>query len=494
MLPDYFLWSCLSLVSCKTSSGRNTAIKTRPLARLLLGFTHTMKQPVLSNGHGGRISSPSVAARTRAPRAAAAIPIKEASSSPAPAPATPPRTRRLVRASSKDERVVTAAAAKPKRHKEDSEEETRRLRGEVEALRKEVERLQLLNTELECDKSGLTHQLTLARCTITRLQEQHDIHQAQTVVAQQSNQKENAMNKPQPPKPPSPPPPPPPRSKILGRAPAPPPPPPQHGTRSTVNKATALVEMYNSLNKRDTKKPVAVSAAHHNSIVGELQNRSTHLLAIKTDVETKGEFINGLINKVHTNTYTDVEQVLTFVDWLDQQLSTLSDETGVLKHFSWPEKKADALREAAFEYRDLKCAVTEVSSLSVDDGSPTSCEATMRKISSLLDKLEKSMKRLLSLRSSAMPCYKQFGIPTEWMLDSGIASKIRVASVTLAKVHMKRVLKEIMSDTGGGGNKAALVAQSVRFTYRVHQFAGGLDSEAMRAFEELTQRSRLTTA
>jgi hypothetical protein len=162
------------------------------------------------------------------------------------------------------------------------------------------------------------------------------------------------MSTPQPPKPPSPPPPPPPSSKILGRAPAPPPPPPQHGKISTVNKATALVEMYNSLNKRDSKKAVAVSAAHHNSIVGELQNRSTHLLAvstiplndpgnkinlaiydfltrcifslfaqIKTDVETKGELINGLINKVHTNTYTDVEQVLTFVDWLDQQLSTL---------------------------------------------------------------------------------------------------------------------------------------------------------------------------
>lgn len=251
--------------------------------------------------------------------------------------------------------------------------------------------------------------------------------------------------------------------------------------------------MYNSLNKRDTKKAASVSTAHHNSIVGELQNRSTHLLAIKTDVETKGEFINGLINKVHTTTYTDVEQVLTFVDWLDQQLSTLSDETGVLKHFSWPERKADTLREAAFEYRDLKCVVTEISSLNTDDGSPTSCEATLRKISSLLDKLEKSMKRLVNLRNSAMPCYKGFQIPTEWMLDSGIASKMRVASVKLAKVYMKRALKEIMADTGGG-NEAGLVAQSVRFTYRVHQFAGGLDSEAMRAFEELTQRSRLTAA
>lgn len=29
------------------------------------------------------------------------------------------------------------------------------------------------------------------------------------------------------------------------------------------------------------------------------------------------------------------------------------DERAVLKHFDWPEVKADALREAAFEYQDL---------------------------------------------------------------------------------------------------------------------------------------------
>jgi hypothetical protein len=48
-----------------------------------------------------------------------------------------------------------------------------------------------------------------------------------------------------------------------------------------------------------------------------------HTAQIKADVETKAEFINHLINKIHTSTYTGVEQVVTFVDWLDQQLSTL---------------------------------------------------------------------------------------------------------------------------------------------------------------------------
>lgn len=423
---------------------------------------------------------------------------------PTTPPATAPRVKRLVKVSSKEE----MANKKHNDKGEEEEEEMRRLRGEVEALRREVERLLRLNTELECHKSGLAHQLTLAHCTITQLQkqqqQQHDIQiQAKTIISdlsQQRSQKEAtgrgniASTKPQPPKPPSrpPPPPPPPPNRIPGRGgvpvPVPPPPPLQQGPSriSTVNKATALVEMYNSLTKRDAKRTAAVSAAHHNSIVGELQNRSTHLLAIKADVETKGEFINDLIKKVHTTTYTDVEQVLTFVDWLDQQLSTLSDETAVLKHFSWPERKADALREAAFEYRDLNHVLTEISSLS-DDDNPTSCEATLRKTSSLLDKLEKSMNRLVNLRSSAMPSYKELRIPTDWMLDSGIASKMRLASVKLAKVYMKRALKELDRDTG---NEAALVAQSVRFTYRVHQFAGGLDSEAMRAFEELRQRVR----
>ena len=65
-----------------------------------------------------------------------------------------------------------------------------------------------------------------------------------------------------------------------------------------------------------------------------------------------------------------------------------SDETAVLKHFNWPERKADALREAASEYRHLKCLLTEISSLrdGDDGGSGSEATATLRKISSLLDK------------------------------------------------------------------------------------------------------------
>ena len=41
----------------------------------------------------------------------------------------------------------------------------------------------------------------------------------------------------------------------------------------------------------------------------------------------------------------------------------------------------------------------------------------------LLARLEKTMIRLVNLRSSEMPSYKELRIPTDWMLDSGAASK-----------------------------------------------------------------------
>jgi hypothetical protein len=38
-------------------------------------------------------------------------------------------------------------------------------------------------------------------------------------------------------------------------------------------------------------------------------------------------------------------------------------------------------------------------------------------------RLEKNMHRLVNLRSKALPSYKELSIPTDWMLDSGMALK-----------------------------------------------------------------------
>lgn len=83
---------------------------------------------------------------------------------------------------------------------------------------------------------------------------------------------------------------PPPNSSLL---PPPPPPPPPISSRplaklTNSQKTPAIVELFHSFKNQDGKKdskgsvnhqrPVATSA--HNSIVGEIQNRSSHLLAV----------------------------------------------------------------------------------------------------------------------------------------------------------------------------------------------------------------------
>ncbi|XP_010271031.1 PREDICTED: uncharacterized protein LOC104607167 isoform X2 [Nelumbo nucifera] len=217
---------------------------------------------------------------------------------------------------------------------------------------------------------------------------------------------------------------------LLKSVPPPPPPPPPHMLARTgsTQKAPEIVEFYHSLTKREGKKDTvpgnrsnyAVNNAH-SSIVGEIQNRSAHLLAIKADVETKGEFIKFLIQKVQEASYTDIEDNLKFVDWLDGELSSLVDERAVLKHFNWPERKADAMRESAVEYRDLKILESELSSYKDDNKVP--CETALKKMGSLLDRSERSIQKLIKLRDSAMLSYRDCKVPTDWMHDSGMINK-----------------------------------------------------------------------
>ena len=56
----------------------------------------------------------------------------------------------------------------------------------------------------------------------------------------------------------------------------------------------------------------------------------------------------------------------------------------MLKHFDWPEWKADAMREAAFGYQDFKKLDYEVSSYECDLRQP--CATALKKMLALLEK------------------------------------------------------------------------------------------------------------
>ncbi|KAI3764919.1 hypothetical protein L2E82_14936 [Cichorium intybus] len=320
-----------------------------------------------------------------------------------------------------------------------------------------------------------------------------------------SSSAERALTEQQPPVPPPPPPPatklappPPPPPPRTTKAPAPPPPPPPpKGLKPLPAKVTRIpevVEFYHSLMRRESRRdscngPSSAdvpSTANTRDMIGEIENRSTHLLAIKTDVETQGDFIKFLIKEVENASFTDIEDVVPFVKWLDDELSYLVDERAVLKHFEWPERKADALREAAFGYCDLKKLESEASSFRDDPRQP--CAPALKKMQGLFEKLEHGVFNLSRMRESASTRYKVFQIPMGWMQETGFVAQIKLASVKLAMKYMRRVSAEL--ETVGGPEEEELIVQGVRFAFRVHQFAGGFDVETMRAFEELRDKAR----
>ncbi|XP_076924237.1 protein INCREASED PETAL GROWTH ANISOTROPY 1-like [Bidens hawaiensis] len=311
---------------------------------------------------------------------------------------------------------------------------------------------------------------------------------------------ERALTEQQPAAPPPPPPPPPPapaKTHKAAAAPPPPPPPPKSLKRlpEKVRRVPEVVEFYHSLMRRESRRESCnggaagdvPATANTRDMIGEIENRSTHLLAIKTDVETQGDFIRFLIKEVENASFTDIEDVVPFVKWLDDELSYLVDERAVLKHFNWPEQKADALREAAFGYCDLKKLESEASSFR-DDPRQACCPA-LKKMQGLFEKLEHGVYNLSRMRESASTRYKVFNIPMDWMQETGFLAQIKLASVKLSMKYMRRVSAEL--ETVSGPEEEELMVQGVRFAFRVHQFAGGFDVETMRAFQEL--RDKVTT-
>ncbi|XVF05766.1 hypothetical protein REPUB_Repub05bG0200700 [Reevesia pubescens] len=277
--------------------------------------------------------------------------------------------------------------------------------------------------------------------------------------------------------------------------PAPPPPPlPSKllaGSRS-VRRVPEVVELYRSLTRKDANMESKTNAtetpvlAFTRNMIGEIENRSTYVSAIKSDVEKQKEFINFLISEVQSAAFKDISDVEVFVKWLDEELSSLVDERAVLKHFpQWPERKADALREAAFSYRDLKNLEAEVSSLQVNP--KESFNSELKRMQALQDRLEQSVNNIERIRESTSKRYRDFQIPWEWMLDTGLIGQMKFSSLRLARESMKRTTKELQFNASSQENN--LLLQTVRFAYRVHQFAGGFDAETIRAFEDLKKIS-----
>ncbi|OAY81878.1 Protein CHUP1, chloroplastic [Ananas comosus] len=385
---------------------------------------------------------------------------------------------------------------------------SRGLEKENELLKQEVEHLKAQMALLrgqEADRRSMpSKKLQSAICSNFSTQEKPTIHinveeeGSENEGFNSYSKKEISMRRrtPRVPKPPPTPiclPPKPNIGKEAWLPPPPPPPPPfalkpQGGGIKALRRVPELVELYRTLTRKEGKADVRAGnmgspvATNTREMIGEIENRSAYLLAIKSDVETQGEFINFLAKEIENAAYKDIADVEAFVKWLDEELSYLVDERAVLKHFAqWPERKADAMREAAFGFRDLKSLESEVSSFHDDERLPAM--VSLKRMQALQDKLERSVHNIERVRDTAIRRYKDFKIPWEWMLDTGMIAQLKLGSMKLVKEYMIRVVTAVKSDSSLDDEELTL--QGVRFAFRVHQFINGFDEDGRHAFREL---------
>ncbi|XP_071726242.1 INCREASED PETAL GROWTH ANISOTROPY 1-like protein 1 isoform X1 [Rutidosis leptorrhynchoides] len=280
---------------------------------------------------------------------------------------------------------------------------------------------------------------------------------------------------PRPPAPPLPP-----QRRVIAPAAAPPPPLPPPlpsspvGSKVQIRRVPAVMEFYRSLMKRDTQKDnkngggLLGLVTYSRDMIGEIENRSTYLTSIKSDVEKYGELIEYLIKEVERAAFKDICEVEGFVKWVDAELSCLVDERAVLKHFPhWPERKADALREAAFTYRDLINLQSQVLAFQfkTTTNQPSSF---IQSLQALQDRVESSINGVERTREGTSKKYKELQIPWQWLMDTGLVGQIKLASLKLARECMTRVSKELECSVDTSRD-ADLLLHGVRFAFRVHQ-------------------------
>jgi hypothetical protein len=85
------------------------------------------------------------------------------------------------------------------------------------------------------------------------------------------------------------------------------------------------------------------------------------------------------------------------------------DERAVLKHFDWPERKADTLREAAFGYQDLKKLESEVSNYKDDPRIP--CDLALKKMITVSEKYGQVYYKIYFISRIKLGTENLIGIP-----------------------------------------------------------------------------------
>jgi hypothetical protein len=94
--------------------------------------------------------------------------------------------------------------------------------------------------------------------------------------------------------------------------------------------------------------------------MAEMESKSQYAIDVRNDITNYKDAIDGpdgLAAQVSKAKFRRTDDVVRFVNKVDEALAALSDERAVLKEFEWPEEKYDAMRAPARAARSLCASV-----------------------------------------------------------------------------------------------------------------------------------------
>lgn len=202
-------------------------------------------------------------------------------------------------------------------------------------------------------------------------------------------------------------------------------------------------------------------------------------------MEQHKSFIEALAKEVSNLTPRAMDDLVLFVDKVDEALGILTDERAVLKHFEWPEDRMDAFRESSTLYRELRLAKRTM--LMWDRGTRNAKEECQR-IEKHLDKVQKRVEALQRSQDADERRFIAHGIP--W--DKSIITQVQHSSLTMGQVYLELKLQEVEKLRGDQDNKSQSTAHNqltaaVRFAFKLHQFASGFDDACLQLFDRIQE-------
>ncbi|GMH38849.1 hypothetical protein BSKO_06747 [Bryopsis sp. KO-2023] len=211
-------------------------------------------------------------------------------------------------------------------------------------------------------------------------------------------------------------------------------------------------------------------------VIGEMASKSPYFLGIAKDVQTYRNMIEDLIATIRQFQPKDMDQVVSFGDFVDGRLAPLTDEAKVLDAFDWP-PRYNHIREAAGVHRQL---------LEVEEGFLhwVRCRLTVedellameKHLGAMIEKLD----LLLKDQEAMEKRFKDAALP--W--HTSVWVKTKQASLQLFLAYASLAIPEVATSSSKKRSQS-LLKRIVEFAYKVHTLAAGFCPQCVTKFEEI---------